>query len=408
MAAAHRDEWSQVVATLIRLTGDWDLAEESAAAAFEKALTRWPTDGIPRSPGAWLTTVARNRARDVLRRRASERQKYEEVAAMARLEGEEVTMDADDAALDVDDRLRLIFTCAHPALPLESRVALTLRTVAGLTTPEIARAFLVPEPTMAQRIVRAKNKIRHAGIPYREPTADALPERLAGVLAVLYLVYGEGYAPTSGDAVVRVDLAAEAIRLTRLVVRLLPDEPEARALLALLVLQHARRDARTRDGELVTLDEQDRSRWHRAEVDEGLALAADAGDGYYGLQARIQAVHAAAPTADATDWRSIVLLYDGLAALTDSPFVALNRAIARGFAEGAAAALTDLARLAADGRLDGYHLLPAARAEFIARSGDRDAAAASYREALALAPTVPERRHLERRLAALAPPPVVE
>jgi RNA polymerase sigma-70 factor (ECF subfamily) len=402
VSGAYRDEWSSIVATLIRMTGDWDLAEEAAGDAFEKAVKRWPTDGVPTSPGGWLTTVARNYALDVLRRRASERSKYQEVAIMQQLEtGDEPSL----GPLAVDDRLRLLFTCAHPALPLEARVALTLRTVAGLTTTEIARAFFVPEATMAQRLVRAKGKIRNAGIPYRTPDADALPARLQGVLSVLYLVYNEGYAPSSGAEVVRVDLADEAIRLARLLLRLIPGESEIRALLALMLLQHARRAARTAAGELVTLDAQDRSQWNVDEIGEGLdLLTAAGGRGPYRVQAEIQAVHARADTAEDTDWARIVALYDELAGYADSPFVALNQAIARGFAEGPDAGLAGLDVLAASGRLDGYHLLPAAQAEFFARSGDAEAAIERYREAIALAPTEPERRHLERKTERLLRP----
>ncbi len=399
---AYREEWSRVVATLIRMTGDWDLAEESAGAAFEKAVTRWPAEGVPAKPGGWLTTVARNHALDVLRRRASERLKYREVAIMQTLESEG-EQGAPDGALASDDRLRLIFTCAHPALPMEARVALTLRTVGGLTTGEIARAFLVTEATMAQRLVRAKSKIRNAGIPYRTPATEALPARLDGVLAVLYLVYGEGYAPSAGEAVLRVDLAAEAIRLTRLVVGLLPDASEARALLALMLVQHARRGARIRDGEVATLGEQDRSLWDAAEISEGLRLLADGGPRRpYRLQAEIQAVHASAADADSTDWKRIAGLYAELAALTDSPFVALNHAIARGFADGPAAGLAALDAVAASQRLDGYHLLPAAQAEFLARDGEPIAAVERLRAAIELVPTEPERRHLERKIAGLA------
>ena len=403
VTAAYRDEWSSIVATLIRMTGDWDLAEEAAGAAFEKAVKRWPDDGIPTSPGGWLTTVARNHALDVLRRRTSERTKYQEVAIMQHLESE--ASEPSVGPLGIDDRLRLLFTCAHPALPLEARVALTLRTVAGLTTSEIARAFFVPEATMAQRLVRAKGKIRNAGIPYRTPDADALPERLHGVLSVLYLVYNEGYVPSSGDEVVRVDLAGEAIRLTRLVIRLMPAESEARALLALMVLQHARRAARTRDGELVSLDAQDRSQWRADEIAEGLQLLTDSsGRGPYRVQAEIQAVHARAGSADGTDWSRIVALYDELRSFSDSPFVALNHAIARGFAEGPDAGLADLDALAASGWLDGYHLLPAAQAEFLARRGDAGPALERYRQAIALAPTEHERRHLERKVSLLGQP----
>lgn len=415
---AYRSEWARVVATLIRVTGDWDVAEDAASAAFERAAQTWPRDGVPRNPGAWLTTAARNLALDRLRRRGVEADKVREWMAMEEFSGRadgppdpaEVVA-ADEPAWD--DRLRLVFTCAHPALPMESRVALTLRTVGGLDTGEIARAFLVPEPTMGQRISRAKQKIRHAGIPYRVPTADLLPERLDGVLAVLYLIANEGYLASHGDALQRLDLAQEAIRLTRLVVELLPDADEARSLLTMMLLQHARSAARVDDaGDLVPLPEQDRSAWDAAEIAEGLALldrrtvgAPRTGPaGLYRLQAEIQAVHARAAWSDDTDWRAIVERYDALAMLADSPFVALNRAIARGMAFGPQRGLDDLGLLEASGRLAGYHLLPAAQADLLRRLGRVDDAAARYREAIALARTAPERRFLERRLAELDDP----
>jgi len=300
-----------------------------------------------------------------------------------------------------DDRLRLIFTCAHPALPLEARVALTLRTVGGLSTPEVARAFLVSEPTMAQRIVRAKAKITNAGIPYQVPQPEALPERLDGVLAVLYLIYNEGYKATSGTTLQRLDLAAEAIRLTRLLVGLLPD-PEAVALLALMLLQHARATTRVDvAGDLVPMEHQDRSRWDAAEIAEGLALleSADGRRSAYRVQAEIQAVHARARSASDTDWPAILARYDEL---PDSPIVELNRGIAIGMAAGPHAGLAALEQLAASGRLEGYHLLPAAQADLSRRAGLDAEAAAHYRAAISLAPTEPERRYLERRLAAIS------
>ena len=415
---AYRSEWARVVATLIRVTGDWDVAEDAASAAFERAAQTWPRDGVPRNPGAWLTTAARNLALDRLRRRGVEAGKVREWLAMEEFSGradgapDPADVVADDGP-EWDDRLRLVFTCAHPALPMESRVALTLRTVGGLDTGEIARAFLVREATMGQRISRAKTKIRHAGIPYRVPTPDLLPERLGGVLAVLYLIANEGYLASHGDALQRLDLAAEAIRLARLVVELLPDSDEARSLLAMMLLQHARSAARADGaGDLVPLPEQDRSTWDAAEIAEGLALlgrrTADAARtgtaGPYRLQAEIQAVHAQAATADDTDWHAIAERYDALAMLADSPFVALNRAIARGMAFGPQRGLDDLALVEASGRLDGYHLLPAAQADLLRRLGRADDAAARYREAIALARTAPERRFLERRLAELADP----
>ncbi|MGR0320854.1 RNA polymerase sigma factor [Agromyces sp. ZXT2-3] len=408
------------MATLIRVTGDWDVAEEAAAAAFERAAVTWPRDGVPRNPGAWLTTAARNLALDRLRRRGVESDKVREWIAMEELSGRaggprdpaDVAADAMDGEPDWDDRLRLVFTCAHPALPMESRVALTLRTVGGLDTGEIARAFHVPEPTMGQRISRAKRKIRHAGIPYRVPSADLLPERLDGVLAVLYLIANEGYLASHGDVLQRLDLAEEAIRLARLVNALMPESDEARALLAMLLLQHARSAARSdAAGDLVPLPEQDRAAWDAAEIAEGLELLAappartphrPEPPGAYRLQAEVQAVHARARTADDTDWPAIADRYDALAMLVDSPFVALNRAIARGMAFGPQAGLDDLALIEASGRLEGYHLLPAAQADLLRRLGEADAAASRYREALTLARTAPERRFLERRLAELA------
>ncbi|GAA2009748.1 RNA polymerase sigma factor [Microbacterium ulmi] len=394
------------------MTGDWSLAEDAAQDAFERAAERWPGDGIPSNAGAWLTTVARNAALDRLRRQANEARKLQEVGVMDQLAGGSSAPDAADVVArtwdeDADDRLRLVFTCAHPALAMEARVALTLRTVGGLTTGEIARAFLVPEATMAQRIVRAKRRIAHAGIPYRVPDLAELPERLDGVLAVLYLVFTEGYAATSGGALVRVDLAAEAIRLVRLVLDIVaPDaRDEPRALLALMLLQHSRRGARTDAvGDVVPMEDQDRRAWDRDDLAEASALLREAHTvrGGYRVQAEIAAEHAFAPTASATDWARIVQLYDELATFSASPFVALNRAIAIGFARGADAGLAELARIEASGALPGYHLLPAARADLLRRSGRTDAAADAYRTAIALAPTLPERRFLERRLTDLA------
>ncbi|GAA2974970.1 RNA polymerase sigma-70 factor (ECF subfamily) [Microbacterium terrae] len=393
------------------MTGDWTLAEDCAQDAFEKAAGRWPSDGVPSSPGAWLTTVARNAAMDRLRRRATEVRKITEVGVMRERDGESFAPDAAELALrpweeDADDRLRLIFTCAHPALEMPARVALTLRTVAGLSTPEIARAFLVPEATMAQRIVRAKRRIAHAGIPYRVPAIDELPGRLDGVLSVLYLVFSEGYAASSGDDIVRRDLAAEAIRLTRLVLEIVPGDfaGEARALLALMLLQDSRRDARTdASGDLIPLEEQDRAVWDRSAVEEAVLLlrAPAVVHGAYRVQALLAAEHATAPSAAATDWGRIVELYDELATFTASPMVQLSRAIAIGFRDGTAAGLAALDRLDADGSLAGHHLLPAAQADLLRRSGDETAAAERYRAALDLAPTAPERRFLLRRLREL-------
>jgi RNA polymerase sigma-70 factor, ECF subfamily len=398
--AAFRDEWGRVVATLIRTTGDWDLAEECAQDAFALALQRWPRDGIPGRPGAWLTTAARNRAIDVLRRKAVGAAKLREVAAMSY---EPEPPAADDSPVP-DDRLRLMFTCCHPALALEARVALTLRTLAGLTTAEIARAFLASEPTMAKRLVRAKQKIQNAGIPYRVPPAHLLPERTPGVLAVLYLLFNEGYSATAGADLVRQNLCAEAIRLARVLTALMPDEAEAGGLLALMLLHDARRAARLdAQGDLVTLEDQDRARWDKAKIAEGVAALEGAlrrgQPGPYQVQAAIAACHATAATAADTDWAQIAALYEQLAWFLPTPVVELNRAVAVGMAQGPAAGLPLVAALEASGKLAGYHLLPATRADLLRRLGRRSEAAAAYRDALGLASTDAERRFLSRRLA---------
>jgi len=405
VAAAFREEWGQIVATLIGATGDWDLAEECAQDAFAQALERWPREGIPRRAGAWLTTVARNRATDRLRREAVGAAKLRQAARLAPAE----PSGDDDAAVSGvrDDRLRLMFTCCHPALALEAQVALTLRTLAGLTTAEIARAFLVPEATMSKRLVRAKQKIRHAGIPYRVPPAHLLPERTAGVLGVLYLLFNEGYAATAGADLVREGLCAEAIRLARVLVRLLPDEPEATGLLALMLLHDARRVTRVdQAGVLVPLERQDRSRWDAREIGEGVELLDRAlrlgRAGPYQLQAAIAACHAGAADAADTDWAEIAALYGRLVQLVPSPVVELNRAVAVAMADGPAAGLALLETLEASGALAGYHLLPATRADLLRRLGRGAEAAAAYRDALALAPTEAERRYLHQRLGETA------
>ncbi|MFJ9116760.1 RNA polymerase sigma factor [Streptomyces sp. NPDC102394] len=408
VAAAFREEWGQVVATLIRVTGDWDLAEECAQDAFTQALDRWRRDGVPRRPGAWLTTTARNRALDVLRRRAVGAARLREAAVLARDEQPyDPEYDRDDSGVR-DDRLRLIFTCCHPALPVEARVALTLRTLAGLTTPEIARAFLVPEATMAQRLVRAKRKIRNAGIPYRVPPAHLLPERTTGVLGVVYLLFNEGYAATSGAELVRAGLCAEAVRLARLLARLMPDEPETLGLLALLLLHDARRHTRVdAAGDLVTLEDQDRSAWDRAEIDEGTALVETVlrrgRPGPYQIQAAIAACHANAATADDTDWADIAALYGALLRFVPSAVVRLNRAVAVGMSEGPGAGLALVAEVERDGELADYHLLPATRADLLRRAGRTAEAAAAYERALELVRNDAERRFLRRRLAQCRP-----
>lgn len=393
--AAYREEWGQVVATLIGATGDWDLAEDCAQESFAAALAAWERDGIPERPGAWLTTTARNRATDRLRRATTGRAKLRELAVLAREPesgaGEEIP----------DERLRLIFTCCHPALALPARVALTLRTLAGLSTAEIAKAFLTTEVTMAQRLVRAKRKIVEAGIPYRVPPVDVLPERMSAVLAVLYLIFNQGYDEQDGPRA----LAGEGIHLARVLVRLLPSEPEPRGLLALLLLSEARRAHRTVDGVLVPLEEQDRSRWDGALIAEGVATLEAAlsmrRPGPYQVQAAIAACHATAPDAAATDWRQIAALYTELARLTPSPVVDLNHAVAIAMAEGVAAGLARVDELAESGRLDGYYLLPATRADLLRRAGRVREAAAAYEQAVALAPTDAERRYLTGRLRAL-------
>jgi RNA polymerase sigma-70 factor (ECF subfamily) len=403
LTRAFADVWGRIVATLVRVTGDWALAEDAVQDAFAAAAVTWRRDGVPRSPGAWLTTVARNRALDRLRRASTERTALEATVALQALT-EGVDVEPDDVP---DDRLRLIFTCCHPALPLESRVALTLRTLCGLTVEEIAHAFGVGEPAMAKRLVRARQKIQRAGIPYRVPSGAALPERLAGVLAVLYLLFSEGYAPSGGTDVVRPPLSAEAIRLTRVLAALLPGEPEVLGLLALELFQDSRRTARTSpEGALVPLDEQDRSLWNADRIAEGeRSLAAaeriPAPTGQYLLQARIAAEHA---RGDRADRRVIVTAYGELAALTPSPFVALARAIAIAGAEGPEAGLAELRELRAGGALQGDHYLPAAEADLLRRQGRREQAAAAYREALALVRNDAERAYLQRRLAEVTAP----
>jgi len=401
--AVYRADSRRVLATLIRLLGDFDLAEEALHNAFTAALERWPREGVPANPRAWLVSTGRFKAIDGIRRRARFDAALGELAR--RLEEGDVAEAAEEGGVD-DDRLRLIFTCCHPALPADAQIALTLREVCGLTTEEIARAFLTGAPTLAQRIVRAKSKIRDAGIPYSIPSRTELPDRLDSVLRVVYLVFNEGYSASSGATLTRHDLSEEAIRLGRLLVELLP-EPEAEGLLALMLLHESRRAARTSPaGELVLLDDQDRSLWHRERIAEGAALVeralASRRFGPYTLQAAIAAVHAEAASARETDWAQIVGLYDVLLRASPSPVIELNRAAAVAMRDGPAAGLALVDAILARGALEDYHLAHSARADLCRRLGRAADARAAYQRALALARQGPERRFLERRLAELA------
>ena len=400
----HREESGRILATLIGLLGDFDLAEEMLQEAYAVALQKWPSDGTPANPRAWLISTARHKAIDRLRRDQRFARKSEEIAKTveigARPEGDR------EEEMFADDRLRLIFTCCHPSLPVEARVALTLRTVCGITTEEISKAFLVPLATMAQRLVRAKGKIREAGIPYRVPSPEELRDRLDGVLLVVYLIFNEGYLASGGDALIRRELCAEAIRLGRVLCDLLPKQAEAQALLGLMLLQDSRRDARmSAEGELVLLEEQDRDLWHREQIQEGTELVESAlrrgATGVYALQASIAALHANAKAAKDTDWPQIAALYDALLRTHASPVIEVNRAVAVAMARSVKEGLALLDELERREELEEFHLLPAARADLLRRLGRRGEAADAYRRALTRATNDIERRFLKRRLAEL-------
>jgi RNA polymerase sigma-70 factor (ECF subfamily) len=397
IASLYREHYGRILASLIRALGSFELAEDALQDAFAAAVEQWPREGAPKNPAAWIISTARHKAIDRARRQSWFGARRDEIQRLIELEMSSES--SDDAESLPDERLRLIFTCCHPAINREAQIALSLRTLCGLTTEEIARAFVTPTATMAQRIVRAQRKIRTAGIPYVVPSGDALPDRLESVMAVIYLVFNEGYLATSGDAVVRRDLCAEAIRLARILVALMPDEREVRGLVALMLLHDSRRETRAdANGDLILLEDQDRSRWNHRQIDEGLALVEETPNGPYAIQAAIAAEHAGAMRPDDTDWARIADLYATLLEMRNTSIIALNHAVAIAMAYGPAHGLELIADLEASGELDDYYLMWSAKADLLRRLGNFIQAASAYRRALVVVTNTPDRRFLERRL----------